>query len=100
MSAKANVTTSTNQTISVDMARSAASPTSGLQELLDRQYVGGASVTNCVVHLGQPITERPDNCRLCRADVTNTLRRAVSVNEWLNKWKDDATKFLEAIERG
>lgn len=68
----------------------------GTKELLSRQYVGGTSVTNCVVHIGLPILERPDDCHLCQADVGNALARAIRMNEWLNTWKDDATKILES----
>lgn len=65
-----------------------------LDELLSRTYHRGTTVTNCVVHMGMAITARPDDCRLCNADVRNTLSQAIAINEWLNEWKDDATAML------
>ena len=65
-------------------------------ELLTRQYPGGTTVTNCVVHMNLSILERPRDCQLCQADVRNTLSRAISMNEWLNTWKEDAAKLIAA----
>lgn len=65
-----------------------------VEELLGRTYAQGTTVVNCVAHMSMPITERPDDCRLCRADVSNTLARALRANEWLNEWKADAEKIL------
>lgn len=64
------------------------------EELLDREFVTGTRVTNCVVHMHMDFKERPDNCKLCLTDLRNHLAHAVRVNEWLNTWKDDATKIL------
>lgn len=66
-------------------------------ELLSREYHRGTTVTNCVVHIDMAITARPDDCRLCKADVRNTLSHAIAVNEWLNEWKDDATEVLQSL---
>jgi len=65
--------------------------------LLERAYAGGTTVTNCVVHTHLDLTERPDDCNLCRADLRNAFCRAGVVNEWLNDWKADAEKLLEPI---
>lgn len=66
-------------------------------ELLDRRYDGGVRVTNCVPHMGQDILERPADCPRCAADQRNLLSIALRMNEWLNKWKDDATPLLEEL---
>lgn len=66
-----------------------------LEELLAREYKGGVRVTNCVSHMGKSILERPSDCALCAADIKNTLGIALSMNEWLNRWRDDATELLE-----
>lgn len=70
-------------------------------ELLDRKPpIGGTTVTNCVVHMGRSLLDRPADCRLCATDISNTLRRAITVNEWLNEWMEDATKILNGqLER-
>jgi hypothetical protein len=62
--------------------------------LLSREYIRGSHITNCVQHMGVNITERPDNCILCLADLRNEMNHCISVNKWLNEWKDDATKLL------
>lgn len=69
------------------------------RELLNRKYVGGTTVTNCLIHSDSQYTARPDSCKLCLSDLRNVFSQAVGVNEWLNKWKDDATKLLEAVEQ-
>lgn len=68
-----------------------------IEELLKRETPArGTTVTNCIVHMGQPIAERDtENCRLCRADVANSIRWAVTINEWLTDWRTDATRLLE-----
>jgi len=66
------------------------------QELLERQYIAGASVTNCLTHMGLEITKRPDDCRLCLSDLRNHMSRAIRINEWLNTWKNDATQLLSS----
>ena len=68
---------------------------SRVDELLQRQYYGGVTVTNCVVHMGGSILDRPRECELCQSDIRNTLSRCIGMNEWLNTWKDDATKLFE-----
>lgn len=66
-----------------------------VRELLDRSYGGGGStVTNCVAHMHLDLTKRPSSCALCASDVSNTLARAIGMNEWLNDWKTDATALL------
>ena len=64
------------------------------RELIARQYIPGVRVTNCVVHAGLSIIERPRDCDLCRTDLENAFRHAQTVNEWLNRWRDDATAVL------
>lgn len=66
-------------------------------EILKRNWNGGTRVTNCVAHMGQPIDKRPDECRLCLTDLRNHLDYCIAVNEWLNRWKDDAEKVLKTI---
>lgn len=68
-----------------------------VEELLARQYRGGVTVTNCVVHAHRDLSERPDDCHLCAADLRNAFRRAVGINEWLNAWKDDAAAVLAKL---
>lgn len=68
-----------------------------IEELLNRRYNAGSRVTNCVAHMSMKFTDRPKDCKLCAYDVSNQLSLAVGVNEWLNKWKDDATKILEKL---
>jgi len=71
-----------------------------IQELIARECneAGGTKITNCMVHQGRPLTDRPNDCRLCSSDVQSRLADAIAINEWLNKWKDDATKVLENLE--
>ena len=66
-------------------------------ELLARAYPsGGSTVTNCVAHMGLDMQKRPDDCRLCQADIRNLLSRALAANKWLNEWKEDAVKLIAA----
>ena len=65
------------------------------EALLDRKPPGGGTtVTNCVVHMNLSLLGRPANCHLCATDIRNTLSRAITVNEWLNEWKEDAEAAL------
>lgn len=66
-------------------------------ELLMREYRGGTTVTNCVIHMGRDLTDRPEDCRLCHTDVSNALARAIRINEWLNRWKDDASDYMRSL---
>lgn len=66
-------------------------------KLLDRKYSQGVTVTNCVLHMGDDITKRPDDCKLCLSDLRNHMNRCIAVNAWLNTWKDDATEILGRI---
>jgi len=67
-----------------------------LLEIVTRRkiYSAGSIVTNCVIHMHLPITERPEDCRLCHADMGNFISRAVRVNEFLNKILDDIESRL------
>lgn len=65
-----------------------------VKEILDRQYIGGSTVTNCVMHMNLSILNRPNDCKLCQADVRNTLSRAINANGWLNKWVEDMKQAL------
>ena len=67
------------------------------QEILERKWSGGTRVINCVVHMTQPIDKRPEDCRLCLTDLRNHMNYCMSVNEWLNRWKDDAVKVLRSV---
>lgn len=75
-------------------------PDPKVTELLERAYTQGTIVVNCVGHSPMKITERPIDCRLCRTDQLNTLRRALAANEWLNQWKDDAAALLAELSDG
>jgi len=65
-----------------------------VEELLDRKFIAGTRVTNCVLHMHTEITKRPDDCKLCLSDLRNHMLLAIRTNEWLNQWKDDATEIL------
>lgn len=71
-----------------------------IEELLARQFDIGTRVTNCVTHINQDLTKRPDNCLLCLFDLRNHLSLAININKYLNEWKDDATKILNGIKVG
>lgn len=80
------------------MRTEAISVTGQARALLDRRYVRGTTVTNCVVHIGLDLDDRPlEECRLCRADVENALCHAIAVNGWLNEWKADAEEVLRGL---
>lgn len=64
--------------------------------LLEREYYPGSRVTNCVTHIRLKLTQRPDDCLLCLADLRNQLSLAIGINAWLNEWKEDATKILKS----
>lgn len=68
------------------------------QELLSWQFQSGSRVINCIQHASRDITERPDDCRLCLSDLRNHMNHAISVNKWLNEWKDDATQLLGVFD--
>lgn len=70
------------------------------EELLNREcgIGGGTKVTNCVMHMSLPLTNRPSDCRLCSTDIQNRLGIAIAINEWLNVWKEDAEKYLKSGE--
>lgn len=59
----------------------------------------GTQVTNCLLHMNKPLTERPTECKLCSADVQNHLRKAVGINAWLNTWKDNAEHLLREVTK-
>lgn len=71
-----------------------------LEDLLGRRcdIGGGTRVVNCVAHSRRPLTERPFECSLCCVDVMTHLRLALGINEWLNKWKDDATEVIRTLQ--
>lgn len=68
-----------------------------MQELIGRQYNQGTTVINCVKHMSMSLLERPKDCNLCNFDVSNHLSRCIGTNEFLNKWKDDATKVFDEL---
>jgi len=70
------------------------------EELLQRIcHTGtGTQVVNCVIHMHRGLTDRPAECHLCAVDTQNRLRLAITVNEWLNTWKEDATALLSEPE--
>lgn len=72
-----------------------------VRELLARECyeASGTKVVNCMAHYNRLLTDRPASCPLCATDVSNRLSDAIAVNEWLNKWKDDAATLLrQAIQ--
>lgn len=71
-----------------------------IRELLARSCSEGSGtrVTNCIVHMHRNLTDRPSECHLCAADVSNHLRLAIAINEWLNRWKDDASAVLSEVK--
>ncbi len=52
--------------------------------IADEKFTAGTRVTNCVLHIRLPLTERPRECNLCRTDLENQLRFSIRVNEFLN----------------
>lgn len=68
--------------------------TETVKEVLQRPFHAGSRVTNCVLHMSKPLTERPDDCKLCLQDLRNQLSFAIRVNEFLNKKVDDALAVL------
>jgi hypothetical protein len=72
-----------------------------IADLLSREchIGGGTQVTNCFVHIGRTLTDRPSDCHLCSVDIQNRLRLCVSVNDWLNQWKDEATEILRSVAK-
>jgi hypothetical protein len=68
------------------------------EELIRRTFPGGGTrVTNCVLHMGSPLTARPRSCELCSMDVQNQLALAIRINDWLNVWKGDAEQVLAQL---
>lgn len=68
-----------------------------VDKLMDRRFVVGTRVTNCIVHEGRKIDARPDDCRLCLDDLRNHFNLALRMNEFLNAWKDEAVKILGGL---
>ena len=69
----------------------------GLRQIAaDRKMFGmGTTVTNCIAHMSLSLTDRPDDCRLCVADIKNTLRRAITTNQFMNELLDRAESLIE-----
>lgn len=65
-----------------------------IREIVSEPFRAGTQVTNCVVHMNLPLDQRPEDCRLCRPDIVNQLRRAIRVNEWL---KERLEKVRQAV---
>jgi len=66
-----------------------------LREALERRFVGGSRVTNCVPHMAKGWEERPADCERCRLDITNHISYCHRVNEHLNTVIDDARDAIE-----
>lgn len=66
-----------------------------VEELLGRKFSAGTRVTNCLVHRHLDLTKRPSDCRLCLSDLRNHLSLAITINKWLNQWKEDAIDILK-----
>lgn len=62
--------------------------------ILEEPFEAGSRVTNCVVHMSQPLNERPRSCERCTADIVNQLQFAIRVNEFLNDKVDRARNCL------
>jgi hypothetical protein len=69
-----------------------------IEDLLERKFEVGSRIINCVVHADMELTKRPDDCRLCLADLRNHMSLAIRTNEWLNEWKTDATEILKRTQ--
>lgn len=63
-----------------------------------KNYGGGTQITNCFAHMNMDILTRPDNCKLCRADMGNVLRRALKANGFVNGLLDKQNEALTALE--
>lgn len=61
-----------------------------------RTYGGGTQVTNCIIHAGRAITDRPHDCPRCQTDRDNFINRAVKTNEFLNGLMDEIEEHLAA----
>jgi hypothetical protein len=67
-----------------------------LRELMARQYdrLDAVATAKCVEHGHMRLTERPSGCELCHLDLVDYAERLERLNEWLNKWIDDAREIL------
>lgn len=62
-------------------------------EILDRRFVVGTRVVNCLVHDGS-LGDRPKDCPRCRTDLENQFDLAIRANEFLNQQIDDIRKAI------
>lgn len=60
-----------------------------ISAIIERPFGGGTRVTNCVTHMGLPLTQRPRGCDLCRTDLENRFALAISANEFMNGQLDE-----------
>jgi hypothetical protein len=67
-------------------------------EELNQVFHGGTRVTNCVVHINLPFSDRPRTCDLCATDIANHPAYAIRVNAWLNA-RLDALRARAALEK-
>lgn len=66
-----------------------------LQEIVNKRksFSAGSRVTNCVLHMGRPMDQRPKDCDLCHTDMGNFINYVLRVNEFCNGLLDE----VEAI---
>ncbi len=69
------------------------------EELLKRCLHRDTVVINCVAHGNLDITRRPDDCRLCLADLRTHMNWAIEANKFLSNWKFDAELLLRDMMR-
>ena len=64
--------------------------------IVDEPFHAGSRVTNCVAHMNRDFDKRPDDCSLCRTDISNRLQLAVRINSFLN---DKVDRIKAALSR-
>ena len=64
--------------------------------ILNEPFHSGTRITNCISHSGLSLTERPEDCRLCRTDIVNQLSLAITINEFLNAKVEKALSAIDA----
>lgn len=70
-----------------------------IDELLRRQLHEGKLLPQCREHMDRHITRRPPMCTLCRTDQIRVLQRVIEVNEFLAKWRNDATAVIKELNK-
>jgi len=58
-------------------------------------YSSGTTVINCMEHSHLLYGNRPENCKLCYADMQNIINRLFSVNNFMNSLLDDLQELTQ-----